>query len=283
MTGKNAHLYVVATPIGNLGDISQRALDTLRQVDLIAAEDTRHSRKLLAHYGIDTPMQPLHEHNEERQVPRLLAHLQSGRSLALISDAGTPLLSDPGYRLISAAHDAAIQPVPVPGASALAAMLSVAGLPVDHFVFEGFLPAKPAARAKRLAALTGETRSLVFYESSHRILDSLRAMQAAFGDHRFCSIGRELTKRHESIYRGELATIVGLIEDDGDRQRGEFVIVVQGTSEDLAESETAGRRIIDILLEELPVGQAAQLAARISGAPKRHLYDYAIKRTDAGR
>lgn len=278
MTGKTGCLYVIATPIGNLADISRRAVDVLASVDVIAAEDTRHSKTLLREYGINTGMIPLHEHNEERQVPRLLRQLEAGQSIGLISDAGTPLLSDPGYRLVTAAHEHGIRTIPVPGPSALTAMLSVAGLPVDHFLFEGFLPARHAARCARLQQLADQDRSLVFYESSHRIMECLRDMCDELGPARPCSVGRELTKRYETLYRGSLQAVYAQLADDEQQQRGEFVIIVQGAEapDDAALSE--GRRVMSILMQELPMSQAAALAARISGARKKLLYEYGLSR-----
>jgi len=278
MTGKTGCLYVVATPIGNLDDMTRRAVEVLGAVDVIAAEDTRHSRVLLQHYGIATAMIPLHEHNEERQIPKLMRQLGRGQSIALISDAGTPLISDPGYRLVRAAHEHGIRPVPVPGPSAMTALLSVAGLPVDHFRFEGFPPAKTAARRAALDSLAAETVGLVFYESSHRVMASLEDMCNAFGADRMCCVGRELSKRYESLYRGTLAAVLEALSADSRQQRGEFVILVQGHEATGDRAETEGRRIMDILLGELPVSQAASLAARISGARRRSLYEYGLSR-----
>lgn len=277
-TSKTGELYVVATPIGNLEDISRRAIEVLGAVDLIAAEDTRRTRILLQHYGISTPMQALHEHNEQAQTPRLLQRLQEGSTLALVSDAGTPLISDPGYRLVVAAHESGITPVPVPGPSALACMLSVAGQPADRFVFEGFLPSRETARRSRLQLLAAETRTLVFYESSHRILDSLEDMVQAFGEQRPCTVGRELTKRFETLYRGELRQVSERLAADENASRGEFVVVVQGQTGEIPAQEQEARRIMDILLEELSISQASSLAARLTGMRKKLLYDYALHR-----
>ncbi|HHJ14634.1 MAG TPA: 16S rRNA (cytidine(1402)-2'-O)-methyltransferase, partial [Gammaproteobacteria bacterium] len=222
-------LYVVATPIGNLGDMSTRAIEVLRQVVLIAAEDTRHSAGLLAHFGIDTPMQALHEHNEREQAPRLVQRMvEEGLELALISDAGTPLVSDPGYRLVRLARAAGVSVVPVPGPSALIAALSASGLPTDRFVFEGFLPPKAAARRARLEKLLTEPRTLIFYESSHRILDSLRDMAAVLGASRHAVLARELTKQFETILDDSLEALAGRVETDADQRRGELVVLVEG-------------------------------------------------------
>lgn len=282
MSGKKGRLYVIATPIGNLDDITLRAIKLLQEVDVIAAEDTRHSKTLLRHFGINTPMLPLHEHNEERQVPRLIQKLDDGQSIGLISDAGTPLISDPGFRLVRAAHESGHVPVPVPGASAMLAMLSTAGIPADHFVFEGFPPARSAARRACFEKLAKQTRSLVFYESSHRIMDSLKDMVSVFGTERPCSVGRELTKKYESIYRGSLQSVVDELQADEQQQRGEFVIVVQGADDDSEKDVQAAQGIMDVLCEELPLSQAASLAARISGVRKKLLYGYGLARKDDG-
>ena len=275
-TGKPGKLYVVATPIGNLSDITNRALETLASVKLIAAEDTRHSRTLLQHYGVNTAMISLHEHNEASRIDQIIRHLQAGDSIALISDAGTPLISDPGSRLVLAVHEAGLEPVPVPGPSAISTMLSVAGQSVDRFCFEGFLPSKPSARRKQLETLFSESRTLVFYESSHRISDSLQDMKNIFGSSRCCTVGRELTKRYESLYRGTLAEVLLKMEQDENSTRGEFVVVIAGAEESPDDSIVQGQSIMDILLTELPVSQAASLAARISGARKKVLYEYGL-------
>ena len=275
-TGKQGKLYVVATPIGNLADMTKRALETLASVDLIAAEDTRHSRTLLQQYGINTAMVSLHEHNEASRTEQIIGLLQTGSSVALISDAGTPLISDPGSRLVLAVHEAGMKPVPVPGVSAISTMLSVAGQPVERFCFEGFLPSKPSARRKQLEALVADTRTLVFYESSHRIRDSLQDMHNIFGSTRQCTVGRELTKRFESLYRGSLAEVLLEMDQDINSARGEFVVVIAGAESSPDEIIEKGRLIMDILLTELSVSQAASLAARISGARKKFLYEYGL-------
>ncbi len=271
-------LYVVATPIGNLSDITNRALETLESVELIAAEDTRHSKTLLQHYGIKTAMLSLHEHNESSRIEQIIGLLQAGSSVALISDAGTPLISDPGSRLLQAVHEAGLQPVPMPGPSAVSTMLSVAGQPVERFCFEGFLSSKPAARRKQLESLVTETRTLVFYESSHRISESLQDMKDAFGDSRPCTVGRELTKRFESLYRGTLAEVLLTMEQDENSGRGEFVVVIAGAEENPDKSIEQGRSMMNVLLTELSVSQAASLAARMSGARKKVLYEYGLEK-----
>ena len=266
-------LYVVATPIGNLQDITARALEVLRAVSLVAAEDTRHSRKLLAHYGIGTPLVALHEHNERDITQRLLQTLAAGEGIALVSDAGTPLISDPGFYLVRAARQANIRVVPVPGASALIAALSVAGLPTDRFLFEGFLPSRQAARRQRLQALQTETVTLVFYESSHRIRASLADMAEVFGAGRDATLARELTKTFETIRHGTLGELLAWVEADSNQQKGEFVLLVQGVpADEPAEVDAAAGQVLAILLAELPLSQAAALAAKITGCSKNVLY-----------
>ena len=265
-------LYVVATPIGNLADISQRALAVLAQVDVIACEDTRSTRVLLDHYGINTPMLALHEHNELAQTGPLLARLRDGAAIALVSDAGTPLISDPGYRLVAAARNAGLAVHPIPGACAAIAALSAAGLASDRFCFEGFLPPKPAARRARLAQLAGEPRTLIFYESSHRIVDALADLAAAFGAARPAVLARELTKRFETFLGPDLAGIAQAVAADANQRRGEFVLVIAGNPEPEAAALALGRRIHAALAAELSPSRAARIAAEISGAPRRALY-----------
>jgi 16S rRNA (cytidine1402-2'-O)-methyltransferase len=265
-------LYVVATPIGNLGDLSPRALDTLRAVAAICAEDTRRTRQLLAHYGIEKPLLALHEHNEGEVAERLVARLLAGESLALVSDAGTPLVSDPGFRLVRAARGAGIKVSPLPGPCAFIAALSVAGLPSDRFAFEGFLPAKAGARRERLARLAGEVRTLAFYESAHRIEDSLADMATAFGADRQAVLGRELTKLFETVLDGTLGELRERIAADPNQRKGEFVVLVQGVGEDADARIAEGRRLYAKLGEHLPPSTAAKLAAELSGAPRKALY-----------
>lgn len=273
MSLQSAALYVVATPIGNLQDLSPRAREVLSQVDLVAAEDTRHTRQLFRHFGIDTPLTAVHEHNERERVPELLAELAAGRRLALVSDAGTPLVSDPGFRLVRAARLAGYRVIAVPGPSSLLAALSVAGLPTDRFVFEGFLPAKPAARRARLAALAAETRTLVFFESSHRIAECLADMRAAFGDAREAVVARELTKLFEELLGGTLAEVEAGVAADANRRRGEFVVMLQGAeARDEQAPDAEVERVLTILLDEVPVKQAVSLAARLTGRRKNALY-----------
>ncbi|PJK00473.1 16S rRNA (cytidine(1402)-2'-O)-methyltransferase [Lysobacteraceae bacterium NML91-0213] len=265
-------LHVVATPIGNLADLSPRAQQVLRDVDAICAEDTRHTRALLAHFGIDTPALALHEHNEEALAGRVVARLLAGESLALVSDAGTPLVSDPGFRLVRAARQAGVRVSPVPGPSAVVAALSVAGLPSDRFAFEGFLPAKAAARRDTLARLAGEPRTLVFYESSHRIAETLADMRGAFGDDRPAALARELTKLFETVLDGSLAELQARVDADPNQRKGEFVVVVQGAGDDAGAQLAEGRRVYTLLSAQLPPSSAARLAAEITGAPRKALY-----------
>lgn len=265
-------LWVVATPIGNLDDLSPRAQETLRRAALIAAEDTRHSAPLLARYGIGTRLVALHEHNERDEAERLVARLQAGEDIALISDAGTPLVSDPGFRLVRAARAAGIPVSPVPGACAAIAALSVAGLPSDRFVFEGFLPAKSGARRERLSELAGEARTLVFYESSHRVRECLDDMAAVFGPERPAVLARELTKLFETVLDGTLAELVARVAADPNQERGEFVLLIGGRPEQEDARLAEGRRVFALLREELPPARAAKLAAAISGAPRKALY-----------
>lgn len=265
-------LFIVATPIGNLADLSPRALETLRTVDAICAEDTRHTRQLLAHFGFERPLLALHEHNEGEIAGRIVARLLDGDSLALVSDAGTPLVSDPGFRLVRAARAAGVKVSPVPGPSALIAALSAVGLPSDRFAFEGFLPAKASARREQLQRLSGEPRTLVFYESSHRIAEALADLRAAFGDERPAAIARELTKLFETVLDGTLAQLQAKVDADENQRKGEFVIVVQGAGEDEGAKIAEGRRVYALLNEHLPPSTAAKLAAEISGAPRKALY-----------
>ncbi|MBS0230483.1 MAG: 16S rRNA (cytidine(1402)-2'-O)-methyltransferase [Proteobacteria bacterium] len=270
--GGTGTLFVVATPIGNLGDISPRALDTLRSVAGICAEDTRRSGQLLSHFGISTPLLALHEHNEDAIAARIVVRLQGGESLALVSDAGTPLVSDPGFRLVQAARAAGVKVSPVPGASALIAALSVAGLPSDRFAFEGFLPAKPNARRERMQALAAETRTLIFYESSHRIEDALADMVQVFGGQRRAVLARELTKLFETVLDGTLAQLQARVEVDADQRKGEFVLLVHGAEDDADARIIEGRRLYAKLSQHLPPSTAAKLAAELSGAPRKALY-----------
>lgn len=265
-------LHVVATPIGNLADLSPRALSTLRGVAAICAEDTRHTRQLLAHHGVEQSLVALHEHNEAGLAERLVARLLAGESLALVSDAGTPLVSDPGFRLVAAARAAGVKVSPVPGPSALIAALSVAGLPSDRFAFEGFLPAKAGARRERLSRLAGEPRTLIFYEASHRIEETLADAVVAFGADRPAAVARELTKLFETVLDGTLADLHARVAADADQRKGEFVLLVQGVADEEATKVAEGRRVYAKLAEHLPPSTAAKLAAELTGAPRKALY-----------
>ena len=273
----SATLYIVATPIGNLGDITTRAVEVLQSVDVIACEDTRHSRPLLTHFGVDTPLLSYHEHNEVEQSKQLIDRLQQGESIALISDAGTPLISDPGYSLVRQVSALGITIVPVPGASALIAALCASGLPTNSFYFTGFLPAKSSAREKRLHELEKNQSTLIFYESTHRILDSLKSMLHVFGENRRACVARELTKKFESFYYGNLSEIIQQLEVDKNHQKGEFVVMVHGndTVQDAQLSENA-KNIVRHLLDEMPLKQAARVSAQITGEKKNKIYQYAL-------
>lgn len=273
-------LYVVATPIGNLDDISPRALRTLREVALIAAEDTRHSIRLLQHFGITTALAACHDHNEREQGGRFVARLLAGDDVALISDAGTPLISDPGYHLVRQVRAAGIEVVPVPGPSALIAALSAAGLPSDRFIFEGFLPAKAAARRGRLELLKEEPRTLIFYEAPHRVLESVQDMASLFGKDRHAVLARELTKTFETLKGAPLGELAEWIAADSNQQRGECVLLVTGWQAPEGEDAISGEalRVLDLLLGELPVKRAAALAAEITGVRKNLLYQAALER-----
>lgn len=272
---KTGTLYIVATPIGNLDDMSRRAIDTLQSVQLIAAEDTRQSGKLCARYSIATPMVSYHEHNELQQSTMLLERLRAGDDIAVVSDAGTPLINDPGFRLVAAARDESLAVVPIPGPCAAVAALSAAGLASHRFFFEGFLPAKAGARKARLEKLGGRPETLIFYESVHRLQDSLGDMCEVLGGERRAVLARELTKLHETIRRDTLQEITRWVASDPQQRKGEHVILVEGA----AESEDGeGERVLEILCEQLPVSQAAELAAKITGAARNRLYRLALQK-----
>lgn len=272
---KTGILYVVATPIGNLADMSARATSTLQAVQVIAAEDTRQTGKLCAHCSIGTHLVAYHEHNEVRQTPMLLNRLLRGDDVALVTDAGSPLISDPGYRLVSAAQEASIKIVPIPGPCAAIAAISVAGLACHRFFFEGFLPAKPGARRNRLQVLRGMPDTLIFYESSHRLEDSIKDMCDVLGAGRKAALARELTKLHETIYTSSLQEIQTRLEEDPQQRKGEHVIVVEGAGEpEVEESE----RVLDLLSEQIPLSRAAELAAKITGTSRNRLYKLALRK-----
>lgn len=271
-------LYVVATPIGNLDDMVPRAVQTLQTVAVIAAEDTRHSARLLAHFDIKTPAIAYHDHSDEHRTEQLIARLLAGENVALISDAGTPLVSDPGYRLVRKAREQGIRVAPIPGACAMVAALSAAGLPSDRFAFEGFLPAKQIARTSQLESLASDTRTLIFYEAPHRILETLQDMLVVFGAEREVVIAREVTKTFETIKSDKLAAMVEWVAADSNQQRGEIVLLVHGASKpENAEISAEQERIMRVLLEDLPVKQASAIGAKITGLKKNFLYDWALK------
>jgi 16S rRNA (cytidine1402-2'-O)-methyltransferase len=272
-------LFVVATPIGNLGDLSARAREVLAGVQLIAAEDTRHTRQLLQSCGVATPLTSLHEHNEAQKSEELLARLAAGASVALVSDAGTPLISDPGFDIVAAARRRGIPVIAVPGPCAAIAALSVAGLPTDRFAFEGFLPVKTTARRERLETLVAEARTLVFYEAPHRLAEVLGDLAEIFGPQRPAAVSRELTKRFETTYTGTLAELCAMAQSEADMSRGEIVIVVGGrpSGERAAGAGVAAEQVLRALLEDLPPSQAARIAARITGAKRADLYEAALQ------
>lgn len=273
-----ATLYVVPTPIGNLGDITQRALDVLQRVDVIAAEDTRHTGLLLQHFAINARLFALHDHNEQQKTALLLAKLHQGQSIALVSDAGTPLINDPGYHLVRRCREAGIRVVPLPGPCAAITALSAAGLASDRFCYEGFLPAKSKARKDTLLALAEESRTLIFYESTHRLMESLQDMQAVLGDERYVVLARELTKTWESIQGAPLGELVPWVMADDMRRRGEMVLVVEGYQRREEEELSAeSLRTFALLQKELPPKKAAALTAEIHGVKKNTLYRYALE------
>ena len=272
-------LYLVATPIGNLADITQRAISVLQQVDIIAAEDTRHSQRLLSHLSIQTKTVAYHEHNEDRMTPKLLADLESGKSIALISDAGTPLISDPGYRLVTQAHDANIKVVPIPGVCAAIAALSAAGLATDSFAFEGFPPAKQGARLHYLEQFSQQRQTMIFYVSCHKIIETLKDMQTVFGGERRIGFAREITKTFETIKRMELSALIDWVEADTNQRKGEIVLVVEGSLEE-AVDKTQLDQLLSILLSELPVKQCVNLAVKLTGENKNDIYRRALELKD---
>lgn len=271
-------LYIVATPIGNLADLSERAREVLGSVDHVAAEDTRHSGRLLAHFNIKVPMISVHDHNERQRAEHVINLLRNGESIALVSDAGTPLISDPGFHLVRAVREAGFRVSPVPGSCAFVAALSASGLPSDRFQFIGFLPAKSGARLQALEALSENTETLVFYESTHRIVDSLKAMSEAFGGERYAVVARELTKTFETIHGDSLQGLLEWIQADANQQRGEFVVLVQGAEKVLDDESInpEAERILRILAKEMPPKKAAGVAAEITGYKKNRLYQLLI-------
>jgi len=274
---KSGLLYVVATPIGNLADISLRAQQVLSEVDFIGAEDTRRTRPLLNHLGVNKPIISLHEHNERQRVDSLLQRILAGESMALVSDAGTPLISDPGYHLVRQAREQGITVIPVPGACALVAALSISGLPTDHFRFEGFLPSKSSARKTRLHELEHESVTLVFYESSHRIMDSVQDMLDIFGSDREAVLARELTKMYETVLGSTLDDIVKYLQADPNQSRGEFVLVVKGIEKNKEANEIEkADGLLQLLLKEMPLKSACQVASKYLGLSKNEVYQRAL-------
>lgn len=273
---ENHGLYIVATPIGNLQDITLRAIEVLKQVDVIAVEDTRHSSKLLNYFDIRTPIVSYHAHNEKTSCDLLLSYLTEGKNVALISDAGTPLISDPGFHVVREVRRAGYKVIPIPGVSALIAALSASGLPTNRFIFEGFLPAKSQARKEKLKKSLHELATIIFYESPHRIIDSLEDMASILGGERYVVLARELTKSYESIYGAQLHQLIPWIKEDSNRQRGEFVVLIHPAEITKEHEITDAINTLHILLSELPLKQAVNLAVKITGANKNTLYDHAL-------
>ena len=270
-------LYLVATPIGDMTDIAPRALDILNIVDIVAVEDKRRSSRLFSHFGIKTPMISYHDHSEEKQVKKIIDELLCGKSVALISDAGTPLISDPGYKLVNAAKDKSIKVSPVPGPCALIAAISASGLPSDRFIFEGFLPPKSIARITKIQNISADSRTIIFYEAPHRILETLIDMIKVIGPSRKIVLARELTKTYETFISGTLESVLEIIEKDLNQQKGEIVIVLAGadSSEEKIETQDS-KRILSVLLEELPLKQAVSLGSKITGIQKNIFYKLAL-------
>jgi len=277
-TLEKSTLYVVATPLGNLGDFSPRAIETLKNVDLIAAEDTRHSRPLLQYFGIATPLISLHSHNEREHSEDIIARLKNGESVGLISDAGTPLISDPGAKLLEMVHANHLNVKAIPGASAIVAALSMAGFPADQFVFEGFLPSKPSTRRAHLETLIKETRTLVFYEAPHRILETIEDFIAIFGETRQGALVKEISKIYETCLRGTLQYFQTWLKENPAHQKGEFVIILGGfiKEETTEEISNEAEHILKVLCKSLPIKEAARLTAEITQIPKNKLYAHAL-------
>lgn len=274
--GSAGELYVVATPIGNLSDISQRALDVLSDVEYILAEDTRHSKRLLNHYGISTSLRSCHEHNESNVIAWVAQKLDAGSNLAIISDAGTPLISDPGFVLVRALRERGYRVTPVPGASSIIAALSIAGLPTDSFVYDGFLNTKSTARRAQYAKYRHQTRTIVLLESSHRIIASINDLITELGSQRAVVVAREMTKRFETVLSGHAQEVADRLAADDNQTRGEFVIMIAGAQEK-SEVDTDLEDLLQVLLTEVSVKQAASMAAKISGRRKNDVYDLALK------
>ena len=278
MTDLTGILYIVATPIGNLQDITQRALDTFAQVDLIAAEDTRHSGLLLSHYGIKKPFFALHDHNEQEKAHILVEKLKQGSNIALISDAGTPLISDPGFHLVRQCREAGIRVVPLPGACAAITALCASGIASDRFCFEGFLPAKSKARKDKLENIAEEDRTLIFYESTHRILDTLEDMQSVLGEERYMVLAREITKTWETITGNTIKNLREWLLEDPNRTKGEMVLIVEGKpkSDNNDEISPQAVKALELIAEELPLKKAAAIVAELYGYKKNALYQFGL-------
>lgn len=272
-----AGLYVVATPIGNLDDITLRALAVLKAVDGIAAEDTRHTRHLLQHFGLDKPLFSLHDHNELQQKDKIIEKIKAGQKIALVSDAGTPLISDPGFTLVRALREQGLAVITIPGPSAVTAALSIAGVACQQFVFEGFLPAKAKAREQRLQQLKVETRTQVFYASVHRVVDDVNAIAAIYGDTRTMVLLRELTKRHETVISGSVASVQRYLTQDEHAQKGEFVLVVAGADIIREQVDAEIERLLTILLPAVSLKQAVALVSEILGIAKNPVYTMALR------
>lgn len=272
----HGQLFIVATPIGNLGDMVPRAVETLQTVDVIAAEDTRHSSRLLSHFEIKTPMVAYHDHNDDQRTNQLLSRLQAGEQVALISDAGTPLISDPGYRLVAQARAAGVKITPIPGACALITALSASGLATDRFQFEGFLPAKQVARQKALAAVAEASGTLVFYEAPHRIVDSLQDIVEVMGADRRVVLARELSKTFETFIDASAADVLSVVTSDSNQQRGEMVLMVAGVELSQREIDPAVEQLMTLLLPHLPLKKAAAIVAEYTGLKKNQLYQWGL-------
>jgi len=279
MSVRKGVFHVIATPIGNLSDITARARDTMAGVDILYAEDTRHTAHLCTHLGINPKLRSLHDHNEEGRITEVIESLQAGLAVGLVSDAGTPLISDPGYRIVAACHKAGLPVSPVPGVSAVTSVLSVCGLPTDRFLFSGFLSARASARRKSLEELATVTATLVFFESKHRIVEALTDMQVVLGDRQVC-VAREVTKAFESIMHGSLSEVLELVENNTDSQKGEFVVVVCGASEAESSLDANIQKLLQDLASVIAPKQAAKIVARHSGVPTRTLYEWLLSQKE---
>ncbi len=281
MSVRKGVFHVIATPIGNLADITQRAREVIASVDVLYAEDTRHTARLCSHLGVAPQLRSLHDHNESDRIPEIMAQLQEGLAIGLVSDAGTPLISDPGYRIVAACQQKGLPVSPVPGVSALTAVLSVCGLPTDRFLFEGFLPAKSAARVKALQSLQTEAATIVFFESKHRIKSALADMHAVLGDRLIC-VAREVTKAFESFYHGSISEVMQRIEDDADCQKGEFVVVVSGAPQSSKSFNVEIQSLLTDVAKEIPPKRAAKIVANYCGLPAKELYQWLLQQKEQG-